>query len=67
MPRLPVADVPIAADARLQDVAASAIAAALARHGGNVSAAARALGVSRNTIYRKMPAAGPDACHTDER
>ncbi|MBN3791412.1 sigma 54-interacting transcriptional regulator, partial [Burkholderia sp. Ac-20353] len=45
------------ADARLQDVAASAIAAALARHGGNVSAAARALGVSRNTIYRKMPAA----------
>ncbi|MBR8327750.1 helix-turn-helix domain-containing protein, partial [Burkholderia orbicola] len=42
---------------RLQDVAASAIAAALARHGGNVSAAARALGVSRNTIYRKMPAA----------
>ncbi|KVZ09873.1 sigma-54-dependent Fis family transcriptional regulator [Burkholderia ubonensis] len=46
-----------AADARLQDVAASAIAAALARHGGNVSAAARALGVSRNTIYRKMPAA----------
>ncbi len=43
-------------DARLQDVAASAIAAALARHGGNVSAAARALGVSRNTIYRKMPA-----------
>ncbi|MBR8461107.1 sigma-54-dependent Fis family transcriptional regulator [Burkholderia dolosa] len=67
VPRLPVADVPIAADARLQDVAASAIAAALARHGGNVSAAARALGVSRNTIYRKMPAAGPDACHTDER
>ncbi|KVP71408.1 Fis family transcriptional regulator [Burkholderia ubonensis] len=51
------ADTLPAADARLQDVAASAIAAALARHGGNVSAAARALGVSRNTIYRKMPAA----------
>uniref|UniRef100_UPI00016A4841 helix-turn-helix domain-containing protein n=1 Tax=Burkholderia ubonensis TaxID=101571 RepID=UPI00016A4841 len=51
------ADALPAADARLQDVAASAIAAALARHGGNVSAAARALGVSRNTIYRKMPAA----------
>ncbi|MEK6355651.1 MAG: sigma-54-dependent Fis family transcriptional regulator [Burkholderia cenocepacia] len=51
-----VADALPPADARLQDVAASAIAAALARHGGNVSAAARALGVSRNTIYRKMPA-----------
>jgi len=56
-----------ACDARLQDVAASAIAAALARHGGNVSAAARALGVSRNTIYRKMPAAGPEALEPDER
>lgn len=43
-------------DARLVDVTASMIAATLARHGGNVSAAARALGVSRNTIYRKMPA-----------
>jgi sigma-54 dependent transcriptional regulator, acetoin dehydrogenase operon transcriptional activator AcoR len=39
----------------LQDVATSAIAAALARHGGNVSAVARELGVSRNTIYRRMP------------
>ncbi len=39
---------------RLQDLALSAIAAAIARHGGNVSAAARALGVSRTTIYRKM-------------
>jgi transcriptional regulator of acetoin/glycerol metabolism len=44
---------------RLQDVAAHAIAAALARHGGNVSAAARALGVSRATIYRNM--SGPSA------
>ena len=41
---------------RLQDVAASAIAAALAQHGGNLSAAARSLGISRNTIYRNMPA-----------
>ncbi|KAA1011274.1 sigma-54-dependent Fis family transcriptional regulator [Paraburkholderia panacisoli] len=41
---------------RLQDVATSTIAAAVARHGGNVSAAARDLGISRNTIYRKMPA-----------
>lgn len=44
---------------RLQDVAAQAIAATLAQHGGNVSAAARALGVSRATLYRKMPAAMP--------
>jgi len=41
---------------RLQDVATSTIAAAVARHSGNVSAAARDLGISRNTIYRKMPA-----------
>ncbi|MGF6754987.1 sigma-54-dependent Fis family transcriptional regulator [Paraburkholderia sp. GAS42] len=41
--------------ASLQDVAASAIASTLAKHGGNVSAAARALGISRNTIYRKLP------------
>jgi transcriptional regulator of acetoin/glycerol metabolism len=32
-----------------------AINKALAAHGGNVSAAARALGISRNTIYRKVP------------
>ncbi|KVT17803.1 sigma-54-dependent Fis family transcriptional regulator [Burkholderia ubonensis] len=60
------ADTLPAADARLQDVAASAIAAALARHGGNVSAAARALGVSRNTIYRKMPAADAGRQPSDE-
>jgi len=51
-------EAPVAAppSTRLQDVAAHAIAAALARHGGNVSAAARALGVSRATIYRNMSA-----------
>jgi transcriptional regulator of acetoin/glycerol metabolism len=51
-------EAPVAAPSstRLQDVAAHAIAAALARHGGNVSAAARALGVSRATIYRNMSA-----------
>jgi transcriptional regulator of acetoin/glycerol metabolism len=43
---------------RLEDVAASVIAQAVAQHGGNVSAAARALGVSRNTIYRKLPTQG---------
>jgi transcriptional regulator of acetoin/glycerol metabolism len=41
--------------ARLQDLELSAILRALDTHGGNVSAAARALGVSRNTIYRKLP------------
>ncbi|MBN3762110.1 sigma-54-dependent Fis family transcriptional regulator [Burkholderia sp. Ac-20365] len=49
--------------ARLQDVQASAIAAAVARHNGNVSAAARALGISRNTVYRKMPS----LCAADPR
>jgi transcriptional regulator of acetoin/glycerol metabolism len=44
---------------RLQDVAAQAIAATLAQCGGNVSAAARALGVSRATLYRKMTQAAP--------
>jgi transcriptional regulator of acetoin/glycerol metabolism len=55
----PQAAAPDAAQAtpatRLQDVEASAIAQAIAQHGGNVSAAARALGIARNTIYRKMP------------
>jgi transcriptional regulator of acetoin/glycerol metabolism len=61
---LPIADALAADDAsvpdgaRLQDVAASVVAMTLARYGGNVSAAARALGVSRNTIYRRMTAAG---------
>ncbi|WP_233870393.1 sigma-54-dependent Fis family transcriptional regulator [Paraburkholderia adhaesiva] len=51
--------VPVPQGGSLQDVATSVIAAALARHGGNVSAVARSLGVSRNTIYRRMPAATP--------
>ena len=46
---------PALASGRLQEVTASVIAATLARHHGNVSAAARALGISRNTIYRKIP------------
>ncbi|MDR3428517.1 MULTISPECIES: sigma-54-dependent Fis family transcriptional regulator [Silvimonas] len=41
-------------EGRLAAVTQSAIHAALSEHGGNVSAAARALGVSRNTIYRKQ-------------
>ena len=41
--------------ASLEDVEHSLIQRTLAANGGNVSATARALGVSRNTIYRKMP------------
>jgi transcriptional regulator with PAS, ATPase and Fis domain len=40
--------------ARLHELELSAILRTLDAHGGNVSAAARALGVSRNTIYRKL-------------
>ena len=44
-----------AAGANLEEMEHSAILRSLAAHGGNVSATARALGVSRNTIYRKVP------------
>ncbi|WP_438390854.1 sigma-54-dependent Fis family transcriptional regulator [Caballeronia sp. DA-9] len=43
---------------RLDHLALTAVSAALDKHGGNVSAAARMLGVSRNTLYRKMAALG---------
>jgi transcriptional regulator with PAS, ATPase and Fis domain len=46
------AEAPANNPARLQQVTADAIALALAQHQGNVSAAARTLGVSRNTVYR---------------
>jgi sigma-54 dependent transcriptional regulator, acetoin dehydrogenase operon transcriptional activator AcoR len=45
---------------RLQDVALSAMTQMLRLHKGNVSAAAKALGVSRNTIYRKKHLLPPD-------
>ncbi|MBN3821666.1 helix-turn-helix domain-containing protein, partial [Paraburkholderia sp. Se-20369] len=38
----------------LQDHQAAVIDAVLARHGGNVSATARELGLARNTVYRHM-------------
>ncbi|WP_342130947.1 sigma-54-dependent Fis family transcriptional regulator [Hydrogenophaga sp. OTU3427] len=44
----------------LQDVALTAMARVLREHKGNVSAAAKALGVSRNTIYRKKDQLPPD-------
>ena len=45
---------------RLQDVTLTAMAQMLRLHKGNVSAAAKALGVSRNTIYRKKDLLPPD-------
>lgn len=48
------------ASARLQDVALQAMADALRQCQGNVSAAAKLLGVSRNTIYRKKEQLPPD-------
>jgi transcriptional regulator of acetoin/glycerol metabolism len=47
---------PSAEATTLEELESSAIARALKEHGGNVSAAARALGVSRNTIYRRLGA-----------
>ena len=41
---------------RLQAVQAQAIQATLERHGGNISAAARELGITRTTLYRKLGA-----------
>ena len=39
---------------RLEEVELSVIRAALDAHGGNVSAAAKALGIHRSTIYRRL-------------
>ena len=46
---------------KLRDLEMSAIERALNRLGGNVSAAARLLGVSRNTIYRRLAGAADSA------
>jgi len=45
---------------RLQDVALIAMTKMLQQHKGNVSAAAKALGVSRNTVYRRKEQLPPD-------
>ncbi len=42
----------------LAEIEAAAIERALAVHGGNVSAAARALGIDRTTLHRKLRKAG---------
>lgn len=39
---------------RLEDIELNAIKAVMEQTGGNISAAARKLGVSRNTLYRKL-------------
>jgi transcriptional regulator with PAS, ATPase and Fis domain len=54
----PATEPAIASGARLEEMEHSAILKSLEAHGGNVSATARALGVSRNTIYRKMAKRG---------
>jgi sigma-54 dependent transcriptional regulator, acetoin dehydrogenase operon transcriptional activator AcoR len=51
----PVAQPVIAAGANLEEMELAAIVRSLEANSGNVSATARALGVSRNTIYRKLP------------
>ncbi|OHC67968.1 MAG: hypothetical protein A3H93_03625 [Rhodocyclales bacterium RIFCSPLOWO2_02_FULL_63_24] len=51
---LPAAEAAEVQAGRLQDLALQAIRDAIARHGGNISAAARELGISRNTLYRKL-------------
>ncbi len=45
----------VGGDSRLEQVEISVIQKTLQANGGNISATARALGVSRNTIYRKIP------------
>ncbi|MBN2873765.1 MAG: sigma 54-interacting transcriptional regulator [Spirochaetales bacterium] len=47
---------------RLSDVERRHILATLDRHGGNMSLAAKALGIGRNTLYRKLDA---DASHRE--
>ncbi len=49
----PVADCP-GAPRSLDEIELEAIAVVMKEVGGNISAAARRLGVSRNTLYRKL-------------
>jgi sigma-54 dependent transcriptional regulator, acetoin dehydrogenase operon transcriptional activator AcoR len=52
----PLTNTPQGPVTSLRALETTAIERALAQHGGNVAAAARSLGVSRNTIYRRVPA-----------
>ncbi|HEX4598719.1 MAG TPA: sigma-54-dependent Fis family transcriptional regulator [Burkholderiaceae bacterium] len=59
LPALVQEAAPIApARGTLEEQESEAIRNSLKQHGGNVSAAARALGVSRNTIYRRLGGSG---------
>jgi transcriptional regulator of acetoin/glycerol metabolism len=51
----PSAEQMIASGANLGEMELNVILKSLEANGGNVSATARALGISRNTIYRKLP------------
>ncbi len=63
---------PVAADEaarvpqKLDELSRAAIVRALASGGGNVSHAARSLGISRQTLYRKINAAGSAILHTQD-
>ncbi|MDE2051684.1 MAG: sigma-54-dependent Fis family transcriptional regulator [Gammaproteobacteria bacterium] len=55
-----VPDAGSTAGAKLRELHASAITSTLQSHAGNISAAARALGVSRNVVYRTLKRARKD-------
>ncbi|MBL8483762.1 MAG: sigma-54-dependent Fis family transcriptional regulator [Rhodocyclaceae bacterium] len=50
----PAAAAPLLPEGKLEDIELNAIQSMLDQTGGNVSATARRLGISRNTIYRKL-------------
>ncbi|WP_296227766.1 sigma-54-dependent Fis family transcriptional regulator [Ralstonia sp. UBA689] len=54
----PAANASAAQPQRLADIESMTILAAVKAHNGNISAAAKALGISRNTVYRKIDEAG---------
>jgi transcriptional regulator of acetoin/glycerol metabolism len=58
LPAASVDDEPRARPLSMQDSEWAAIERALRTHDGNVSAAAKALGVSRNTLYRRFKSRG---------
>jgi transcriptional regulator of acetoin/glycerol metabolism len=51
---------PTSAPKSLEALEAEAIRAAVEAHGGNISAASKQLGISRNTLYRKLKAVSGD-------
>jgi len=53
--------------ALLSEIVRKACREAVAQHGGNLSSAARALGISKNTLYRKIRSASVPACEVADR